>query len=186
MLTKDLLPEAGPDADDSSCLKVVMIYSDGSSSKLAAEVCESLKEKLGPGFYVEESSWKLELLRNAKLRTFAAEEAAQSDIIIVAAPESRSIPEEFASWFELWEGERHDSPGALVALLDGRNTANHQDDALKGWLARKASAAHLEFFCHVQADPQPELNENLEEMEAPIFLDNDLEQLDLMPKRFSI
>lgn len=186
MLIKEQIPESGMGADSHSYLKVTIIYADIASNKMASEVCDSLKQKLGPVFHVEESSWKLELLRNEKLRAFAADEAMQSDIVIIAARESISVPEEIESWFQLWQDQRHGAPAALIALLDGRKVINTDENKLKAWLARKASDAGMEFFCHVEMQQPIQLDESFEDLDTPIMLDNDIQTMDIHPRRFSI
>jgi hypothetical protein len=74
----------------------------------------------------------------------------------------------------------------LIALLDGRDASHHADDALKPWLARKASEAHMEFFCHIQMNQPLQLNETFEDLDVPMLLDSDIQTLDLQPRRFSI
>jgi hypothetical protein len=126
-------------------LKIVLLYADRSSAELGKEVAESLRQKLGSTFRLRQSSWNVELLRSAKLRSLAAMEARDSDMVMVAMDEGIPLSPEIEDWFELWR-DRKRSPGALVALLkrDEPDTPHVVEESLHAY----ADQAQMDFFCH--------------------------------------
>lgn len=134
-------------------LKILLVYSDQEAGRLGAEVTRSLRKKLGGGFQVAQSVWKTELLKNAGLRSLAAQEAKGSDVVIVSASEGRPLPEEVENWFDLWRDREREAPAAFVALLHREENGQKEDSVAKG-LRRMAREARMEFFCHTGPEDQ--------------------------------
>ena len=135
-------------------LKIVLVYSDQSSASLGAEVTSALRQKLGNDFHVAQSNWKTEMLKHAGLRLIAAEEARDSDIVILAVSESGPLDPNLKGWFKLWEQRERETPGALVALLN-QSEERTETESLKRQLEQFAKRAHMEFFCHRSAATVP-------------------------------
>jgi hypothetical protein len=131
-------------------LNICILYADKSTAELGERLSRTLRRKLGGHFRFAQSTWNAELLRSPKLRKLAAEDAARSDILIVATPEEWEVPRELASWIRLWQDRPHDQPAALVALLSEPHAGSPQNSPLRESLKAAAEKAHMEFFCNDQ------------------------------------
>ena len=131
-------------------LKIVLVYSDVESARLGSEVTTSLRKELGRRFQVVQSVWKTELLKSPGLRNLAADEARESNVVIVAASEEVPLPDELREWFDLWRNRNREVPGAFVALL--HQEVGNGDRAVVQGLREMAKEAHMEFFCHSGAE----------------------------------
>lgn len=127
-------------------LKILLLYSDRKSAELGQEVSRSLREKLGPGFRMRESSWNAELLRSPKLRALSAVEAGNSDLVIVAMDEGDPVREDMRRWLDLWRVRGRKGPAALVALL--KRPAENSPRIVEESLHSFAEDARMDFFCH--------------------------------------
>lgn len=128
-------------------VKILMMYAGSSSAHLGEKLSKNLRRKLGPDFHFAQSTWNAELLRSPKLRKLAADDARDSDIVIIATPEAGELPEEMLSWLELWQDRRSQVPGAMVALLSHKEEKTPRDRAVRRLLEGAAARAHMEFFC---------------------------------------
>jgi hypothetical protein len=135
----------------SVALKMLVVYSDRTSAEIGDAVAKHLSRSLGGEFEVVQTSWNTELLRNPKLRELAAQDALQSDIVIVSTSEARTVPAELNSWIEMWSGQRTEGPAALVALLGRNEMVRHRDDRVRRSLRQAARRAHMDFFCHTES-----------------------------------
>jgi hypothetical protein len=127
-------------------LNVLSVYSSKDAARMAAQVCNSLRVKLGSTFRVTQSEWNAELLRNGKLRQLATSEAVQSDVIILATNEGQEISSEIREWLESFRTEPRSAPSALVALLkcEDDKTPHLVEKSLEAF----AQAAKMSFYCH--------------------------------------
>ena len=134
-------------------LKIVVVYSDKAAGQLGSRLTETLRRTLGDDFRVAQSVWRTELLKSDGLRKVAAEEARESDLIIVATSSGGHLPEEVESWFRLWKDRKRRVPGALVALVHQERglPTGHITGELRQWARR----ARMEFFCHASGAAKP-------------------------------
>jgi hypothetical protein len=131
-------------------LKIVLVYGNKASARLGAKVSNSLRRRLGSDFNVAQSIWNMELLKSAKLRAMAADEARDSDVVIVSTEEGAPLSPEITQWFELWEARQRSAPSALVALLKQERGPKKECVARES-LHQFAERANMEFFCHSEA-----------------------------------
>lgn len=128
-------------------LKMVIVYSDKLSAEVGEAVARNLRQSLGKEFAVAQTSWNSELLKSRKLCHLAAEDAIQSDIVIISTSEARTLPAELNRWVQMWRDKRPEGPAALVALLNKNDLVCHEDDKVRTWLRQTAERAHMDFFC---------------------------------------
>src|SRR5512138_3701032 len=90
-------------------LSVVAAYEDFSTGLRVNDFCRSLARDWAGEGEVIKHLWLVNLLRLARLRTIAAEDAAAADVIILSFHEADGLPEEVTNWIEEWlqrRGER--------------------------------------------------------------------------------
>jgi len=129
--------------------KIVQIYSDRRGAELANQVARKLKQEFDPSD-CSDTSWNTELLRSPKLRLHAAREAAEADLVIVAAEEGGPISPEVRQWLELWARRKRRHRSTLVALLRRRD--NSVWHVVQTTLHAFAVAAGMDFFCHSRVE----------------------------------
>src|SRR5882757_884128 len=83
-------------------LTVLIAYDDFAAGKLAMETRHIFAGQFGRDCEFHDNMWKFDALQIPKLREIAAAEAAEADIIIIAAYEGGRLPPEVVSWMELW------------------------------------------------------------------------------------
>lgn len=127
-------------------LKIVLLYSDRKSAELGKEVAQTLRQKLGSNFQVQQSSWSSELLRSPKLRALSALEAGNSDLVIVSLTDGEPLSAEVREWLDLWRTRGRSGPAALVALLKRENEESPR--IAEAELHAFADEARMDFFCH--------------------------------------
>jgi hypothetical protein len=129
--------------------KIVQIYSDRHGADLASEAAGKLKQEFDPSDCLD-TSWNTELLRSPKLRLQAAREAAEADLVIMAADEGGPVSPEVRQWLELWARRKRRRRSTLMALLRRRD--NSIWHVLETTLHAFAIAAGMDFFCHSRVE----------------------------------
>jgi hypothetical protein len=132
-------------------LKILMMYSDGSSARMGAHVTKNLKRKLGCDFRCAQSTWNAGLLRSPELLKLAAEDALHSDVVIIATSDSTELSDEVRSWIELWQDKREETPAALVAL-QCKPRVTQTKNSIRKSLEQTAARAHMDFFWHSEEE----------------------------------
>jgi hypothetical protein len=133
----------------SCAFKIIQVYSDREGARLTSETARNLKGEFDRSECVE-SSWNTELLRSPKLRLQAAREAADADIVIVAAEEGAPVSPEVRQWLDLWVRRKRRRRATLVALLRRADTSVWQ--VMETTLHAFAIAANMDFFCHSRVE----------------------------------
>lgn len=135
-------------------INVVMAYEDISDGHRAMRTYNGLVDVLSGDCDFNHELWKFEALQVPELRTVAALQARDADMIIIAT-HSRTLPFSLKSWVEAWVQTRSDRPKALVALMAG--SAEHLAASVPAftYLRDAAMRARMEFFSHLEqlADP---------------------------------
>lgn len=134
-------------------LNVVIAYEDFETGKQGKSTYDRLVENLGTEFQFSNQMWKFEVLTVPKLKEMAAKDAAEADIIIVAAHGATELPTAVKSWLEMALAEGIQAIG-LVGLFDREAPA---DNPCRVYLGSIARMANLEFFS------QPAVNRGMGE-----------------------
>jgi hypothetical protein len=128
-----------------SAFKIVQIYSDRHGASLASQASQNLRREFDRSECIE-TTWNTELLRSPKLRMLAAREAAEADLVIVAAEEGTPVTPEVAQWLELWQRRNRRTRSTLIALL--RRSSPATVSCVQRALHKFARRARMDFFCH--------------------------------------
>jgi len=131
---------------------VVAIHDDFSGSVRAQEALEWLQHSLGSDLHVRSVSWSFQKLERMDLRAMSVRAAAAADVIIVAASDTRAVPDQVRRWLDSSLQQQRGNRALLVALHD-----EDQDDAappgpLCSHLKRLAARWQTEFLCNDDFD----------------------------------
>lgn len=127
-------------------LTAVAACEDAATETRVNNFCLSLSRHLGQSCALSQQVWLVSELRANQLRTLAAEEAADADLVMVAVHHAGTMPPEVAAWLDLWLQRKHSRPAVLIALFDPvyRGISSTIQTQLQE-IARKAKA---EFLVH--------------------------------------
>jgi hypothetical protein len=132
-----------------SAFKLVQVYSDQRSSKLAAAASRRLQTDLQLP-HCEETRWNTELLRSPKLRLMAAREAAAASVVIIALDETEELSPEISQWLNLWKRRNRSARATLFVLLRRENLTAPR--GVQRSLQQFATVAKIDFVCHSRVD----------------------------------
>ena len=99
-------------------LVAVAVYEDPSTESRVVEFCLRLSQELGQNCELVKQMWPLSELRMPQLRTIAADDAANADLIIIAVHPGESLPDTMQSWIAMWAKRKGNRPSVLMALFD--------------------------------------------------------------------
>lgn len=125
---------------------VVTVYEDRHMGRQAKETCDRLTRHLGDECQVTNSLWNFNILQDPIAKSFAARDAADADMIIIATREELELPSHVKTWIERWFGEKADHPSALVALLGGSEGGAFGVLPIRSFLQNIADECGMDFF----------------------------------------
>lgn len=143
--------------EDKPAVSVVMAYEDIPDGQRAMKTYNGLVNVLGRDCEFHYELWKFEALQVPELRTVAAGQARDADMVIIAT-HSPNLPRSLKSWIAAWSagaGARPGRPCALVALLAACGEWHPGSVPVFTDLADAAAVAGLEFFSHFDEAPAP-------------------------------
>jgi len=126
-------------------LKVVIIYDDFAAGQHAIRTSKSLLDQLSD-FEFQTTLWKFAVLRSPKLKEMAAQDAAEADVVIVAAHVRGELPTDIKSLLELWVERKKQGPTALVAMLGGAEGNIEGISQTQHYLQEVANRGHSDYF----------------------------------------
>jgi hypothetical protein len=175
-----LLPVDFSQPESKVAFNVAIIYEEIELGKLAKRTCDFLVDSIGLGCGFTHQIWKFDALSIPVFREVATQDAAGTDIVVLAC-QTGNLPSPVLSWLQTWL-ERAASPLALVALFDpGAN--NPQTLAARASLSSLAERSGVEFFTpgseelddHLPARdyPSPSRSERPDRDRAPYIVHDD-------------
>lgn len=98
-------------------ISIAAVYEDFSGGLRVREALGWLERKLAP-LKVVRTAWSFSMLERLDVRLAAIHDAADADLILVAAKDDQELPVQVARWIDSWMVESSKGPAALVALHD--------------------------------------------------------------------
>ena len=144
--------QANRNGKDSKPVRVLAAYEDSSTGGRAEEFCKDLSRNHVPKADLTKEMWLFNELRLPQLRTIAAREAANADLIIISVHHAASLPEEVKSWIDLWLARKPQRPPLLLALFDP--VYQGDSSSMQTYLKDVARRGKMEFL--VQTEDMPE------------------------------
>jgi hypothetical protein len=99
-------------------LALTATFEDSETCTRAKDFCRELSRSLGERCAIIQHVWPFSTFRMKELQDIAAEEAALSDLVIIAARTVEGLQDEVKSWVEKWLSRKGDRNVVLVALLE--------------------------------------------------------------------
>lgn len=132
-------------------LNVIAIYDGLAGGIRVQETFEWLRRTLNPGVKLFTQSWSFSSLARLDMRAAAVHEAADADLLCVAAEPAVGLPASTVSWIDRCEWENSCSPVALVALHETDDTTAGRD-ILTRQLQGIAARWHMEYISNSELD----------------------------------
>lgn len=118
---------------------VVIIYDEFRSGQQAVQTYQRLMLERGEPAEVQVKTWTFDLLRNRQLNKAAVEDAAEAEVIILAAA-SQEVPPQIETWFEGWRAQSDNGPASVVAISDSAAKEDPHLSPIENYLRRIASS----------------------------------------------
>jgi hypothetical protein len=146
--------------------EVVLAYQDFSSGIRAKEFFDRLVRDHGSLFHFLCHLWKFDVLLAPELGDQAVSDAANADMIVIAAHAQTELPHAVKDWVELWLRQTR-TPGALVALLEDVQPPVGSPFAVPNYLREVAERGQMKFFCDNLGSPEIEFPFAVTETQQP-------------------
>ena len=153
-------PENRP-FDPTEDMLVVVACEDVTTASQACALLKRVGSNAGTQGRLIYSWWTFSVLNNAQLRQFAAAEAAEADLVLIAAREGPTLPEPLKEWAQLWltSDPAKFRSRALVAYLESSDTDAGVTSGVLSELRDFARVGGLDFFANGDKVPSAVVGE---------------------------
>jgi hypothetical protein len=107
---------------------------------------DTVREQLEPACETSLRLWSFELLQVPRLCKASAVEAAESDMIFVAAKEQPELPSALSAWIDLWRSQIKSRPITLVGIVAQPRIGSDTPSQVLGRLEAIATLEKMGFF----------------------------------------
>jgi hypothetical protein len=135
---------------------IVIAYEDLAAGVRAKQTFDYLLAELGGRFTFTCKLWKFRILEAPQLSEIAAQDAAEADMIMVAAHGHQELPSAVRGWINLWLQRAGRRDRALVALVDSQDGDTTKPNPICSHLHEVAKRGNLDYFCHSADRPNQE------------------------------
>jgi hypothetical protein len=143
-------------------LNVLVAYDNLVSGIRAKDLCERLAQHFKPTCQLTLSFWSLSALRLPQLAAAAADEAVQTDLLIVAVDGDATLPPPIQSWIRRSTRRLRSHAGALVAQFHGILRMNQETSPAYECLKHIADDSGVDFFSEVVNPADEKLGSSIE------------------------
>ena len=130
-------------ATEAKPFRMICIYDSADACREAAHASEVILRELGEDVLVNKTTWDLNSLEAVAQRDTAAEEASQSDVIVIAIS-GETPSESLMNWAAQWQGKRSLSSGLIALIPSG---SSETAGAVADFLYETAITANMDFLC---------------------------------------
>ena len=131
---------------------VTAICEDCSTTGRADEFCQTLSRCLAPNCKISKGLWLLSELRPPQLRSVAAGEAAQADLVIISIHHAEVLPEGMENWIDLWLRQKGNRATVMLALFDSFHLGS--STSIRTHLEELAKTENMEFLAQSEEAPE--------------------------------
>jgi len=139
-------------------LHVLVVYDNLASGIKAKGLCDRLAQPFKPALPWALSFWSLSALALPLLAREAADEAAQTDLLIVVVDGDLALPPALKSWLSRSARGLRTRAGALVAQLHGILKMDQEASPAYACLKHIAEDSAVDFFAEVVAPADDKLS----------------------------
>jgi hypothetical protein len=129
-------------------VKVLVACQDFETCTRTRRLVDGIVGQFDGSHSVQRVVWTFDMLGSAALCNLAALEAAEAQIVIVAAREAGELPADVNQWIERWATVRPMMWGALMAFLIPADEPETSAGNLRSQLRRVAARRGMDFWCY--------------------------------------
>lgn len=138
--------------------RLVLFYEDQDSKNRAERLVSNLKRLFTFDIQIEESWWKLSVLRHHLMQELAVTDAVNGDLLLFSFGASNELSRELVDFNQAWTAQRTKSDGLLAIQLE--NTTGENTDALKKYFRELAKQTGLDYLAsETEDDSLPDFHE---------------------------
>jgi hypothetical protein len=145
-------------------LNIVVVFADTLLAKKSAQIYNELIEQFAPDCVFNASWWKFDRLLQRELFEAASHDAAEADIVIVAAHADEDLPEPVKGWMDMALCKAAKQDRLLIALLGAGTGWRSADSAANQYLRTAAQEAGMEYLHRWVALPPQMSNGSLKDI----------------------
>ena len=142
-----------------SC-SLVIVHETDESLKRAMSLCERIMSQMWEDLDIQMAHWPMRELIGRSPGEEATANAANADILVVAAGSDPELPREFWQWTERWLAERQGHEGALVGLFEEGSDRDRRRDARDRQLHQLALRAGMDYLNRLPDTPPHGIPDN--------------------------
>jgi len=135
------------DSRPDSSFRVTLATEDAFAARRANSLYHRLASRLSADLKFTQHAWGFPDLEDCLLRQTATQEAAKSDMIVLALRGDRVLPEAVRAWLETLPILKLSDSAALVVLLEQPDEGKHVP-ALRDYLRELAARCRMDLFIH--------------------------------------
>jgi len=143
-------------------MNVLVAYDNLRSGIKAKDLCDRLSQHLAASCELRISFWSLSALQLPQLARAAEEEAAKTDLLIVAVNGDGDLRPRVKSWFSRCARRIRSNGGAFAAQLHGILKMHQELSPAYECLKHIADNAGVDFFSEVEEPTDEKLNNSIE------------------------
>ena len=143
-------------------LNVLVVYDDLAAGLLSKDLYDRLVQRFDPACPFTLIAWSLSALTLPELARAAADDAAKTDLLIVAVNGETILPSSIKSWISRSVRRVRSHAGALVAQLHGIVRTDQEITPAYGCLKHIAEDFGVDFFSEVVEPVGEKLDNSIE------------------------
>ncbi len=145
---ESFLADASFRSEETRVFQMVIAYGDFANGRCAMNFFDRIVAEFGKMFIFVPSFLKFEELLWPEVGDRVVREAAEADMVVIAAYEEADLPSLVKDWLGTWEKVEKRNETALVALLSASQDSTVSRTPVRSHLRQVARRAGMKFFCN--------------------------------------
>jgi hypothetical protein len=135
-------------------ITITIAYDEKSAGQRAARLLSSISQEQAGQLRIAVQPWRFDLLADTDWQRFAAAEALQADILVIAMSNPGNLSAAVEEWFTTWLNCKRGFHAAVIALVETESEADSSHSPELQFLESATKQAGLDFFT-----PRPDHSE---------------------------
>jgi hypothetical protein len=133
-------------AGEAKGITITIAYDEKRAGQRAAELFSLIGQESEGNVNIAIQPWRFDMLADPDWRKFAAAEALQADILVMAMSNPAHLSAAIEQWFRTWLEDKRGFHAAVIALIATENEADALPSPELKFLENATREAGLDFF----------------------------------------